>query len=208
MGGNEADGATSAKPRRRRSVGKAKGKPAAVGLLGWVRTAQFGRVLLAVMLVLTAGYVWQMWRSVSLSGERLGPIALGMSADQVRAVMVPAQANQAADAGLVFEQDGRRLVVQLDGPDQRVSAISCHEQIITAPPCPALLDVRIGDPRDEVLRKVGPGRLHLNGQRERRDYLQLGASIDLHDGQVVQITLRAGPGRDRRWQMLLWRLIP
>ena len=208
MGDNEALSSASSRRRRRRSIGKAKAKVAPTGLLGWIRTLYFGRVLLVVMSLLGAAYVWQTWRSVRQASESLGPIALGMSADQVRAALGPAGVASSGTGELLFDQDGRQFTVILDKSGRQVVAVSCREQVITAPACPALLGVRIRDERAEVVRALGLGRLHIAGQREQLAYPQLGASIHLLEGRVVQIGLRAGPVRGQLWQIVLRQLVP
>ena len=194
--------------RRRRSIGKAKAKPAPVGPLGWIRKPQFGRGLFAVMSLLAAVYVWQTWRAVTMASESLGPIALGMRADQVGAAFGPADPTSGGTGELLFNQDGRQFTVILDKPSRQVVAVSCREQLITAPACPTLLGVRVGDDRAKVLRALGLGRLHIAGQREQLAYPQLGAAIYLQEGRVVQIGLRAGPGHDQLWQIVLRQLVP
>lgn len=206
MSGSEPITAKASGRRRRRSTAKAK--PTPVGPLGWIRTPQFGHGLLVVMSLLAAVYVWQTWRAVTIASQSLGPIALGMREDQVRASLGPAGATSGRTGELLFDQDGRQFTVILDMPDRQVVAISCQEQVITAPACPALLGLRVGDERAKVLRTLGLGRMHIAGQREQLAYPQLGAAIDLQEGRVVQISLQAEPGRDRLWQVVLRQLVP
>ena len=207
MSGSGPVTAEAARRRRRRSIGKAKAKPAPVGLLGWIRTPQFGRGLFVMMSLLAATYVWQTWRAVTMASESLGPIALGMREDQVRAALGPAGPTSGGTDELLFDQDGRQFTVILDKPGRQVVAVSCREQVITVPACPTLLGVRIGDERAEVQRALGLGRLHIAGQREQLAYPHLGAAIYLQEGRVVQIGLRAGPGRDQLWQIVLRQLV-
>lgn len=200
------DNETASTRRRRRSVGKAK--PAPVGPLGWARTPWFGGGLLIAMSLLAAAYTWQTWVSLKQASEALGPVALGMSESEVRAALSPAGATAGAAGELLFNQDGRQFAVQLSGPDQRVVGVSCHEQVVTSPACPAIIGIRIGDSSAEVKGAIGAGRLLRDGRGERLDYAQIGAVFYLQEGRVVRVAVRAGPTGERMAEMLLWRLIP
>lgn len=194
--------------RRRRSRSAAKAKPQATGLLGFVRSNLFGRGLLVIIVLVTAAYVWQVWSSVELASKQLGPVALGMSEDQVRAALAPSETAGGTVQDLLFDQQGRQFAVHLDGPDRRVTGISCHEQDVTSPACPALLGVRIGDPQAAVLGKLGAGQLHQTGQHQNWAYPQIGASLAMQGGQVATITLGAARDPGPHWRVWLWHLVP
>lgn len=207
-GMSDGEPVTAETSRRKRRSSTSKAKAAPIGPLGWIRTPRFGRGLLVVMSLLAAAYVWQTWRAVTSASERLGPVALGMRMDQVRAALGPANESSGGAGAFMFDQDGRQFTVKLGAGKEQVAAVSCRELLITSPACPALLGLRIGDERAKVQRALGLGQRHIAGPREQLAYPQIGAAITLQEARVVQISVQAGPGRDQVWQVVLRQLVP
>ena len=104
-------------PRRRRSKPKPKAQPS--GLIGVLRTRLFGRGLAAVMAFITAVYVWQVWRMIEPSGQRLGSLELGMDLREVRTAMGGESGIETGSASLAFDRDGRVFTVHLGGPERQ-----------------------------------------------------------------------------------------
>lgn len=192
--------------RRRRSRAKAKVPP--MGLVGFVRTALFGRGLAAIMVLIAAVYSWQAWLGIEQAGQRLGPVVLGMDASQVRAALGQPTRTSSTATDLTIEQDGRSFSVRFDGPELRAAELTCWESGVTALACPTLLGIKIGDEQATVLRELGAGQQGQEGNRESLAYPQTGAYFALERGRVVQVSVKSHVAQPKPWRMLLSRLIP
>ena len=193
-------------PRRRRSKPKPKAQPS--GLIGVLRTRLFGRGLAAVMTFITAVYVWQVWRMIEPSGQRLGSLELGMDLREVRKAMGGESGIETGSASLAFDRDGRVFTVHLGGPERRVTVLTCRETVTTAPACPALLGIRIGYERAEVLRNLGASERRRDGGRDILDYPQVGAAFGIENGRVAEVIVKPHSDHSAPWRMLLSRLVP
>lgn len=192
--------------RRRRS--RAKAKAPSVGLVGFVKTTRFGRGLAAIMVLIAAVYSWQAWLAIEQAGQRLGPVALGMSESEVRAALGQPSRTSSTATDLTVEQNGRSFLVRFDGPERRAAELTCRENLITAPACPALLGIRIGEDRAAMLRQLGAGQQSQKGNQEWLAYPQVGAVFVLDSGQVVQVSVSTHSDQPKPWRILLSRLIP
>lgn len=160
------------------------------------------------MALLALAYIAIGYRDVSASGTRLGPLALGMSAEEAGLAMANEPTVHAGSTRQVFQHDGRTITLAFDGRN-RLAGIICTEQGAAPLACPALLGVHVGDPADRVIALLGPAEQEGAGAATVLEYPSMGIRVQLADSQVISVELReADNERPSIWPVILWRLFP
>lgn len=192
--------------RRRRRRNSKRDEPES-DWLGMLRSPRFGQAVFAVMALLAIALLWRQYGQVSASAGRLGPLTLGMDRLELQTKLgqgseVPGQPGQVR-----YSAEGRTFQVTIDPASGRVTTITCTETDLTALPCPGQLGIRVGDGRDRVIRKLGPGDQAGSGGAELR-YPALSTGLRLVDDRVVEIKVAKVGEEASIWPIVLWRLLP
>lgn len=192
-------------PRRRRSS-RSKAAPSSGGLIGLIRRPGFGRALFAAILLLAAFYLFLVWREVAAASGRLGPVAAGMTGDEVlRQLGTPD--GGAGGKTWRFSKAGRNLTIGIDDTG-RVAQVSCREAGPDSLACPAILGVRVGASEQALRQALGQGTLESAGDRAIRSYPGIGARVEIDQGQVSGLTVAAPHAGSSIRDIALWRLLP
>ena len=199
-------GPAASAPRRRRRSSRSKAAPSSGGLIGLIRRPGFGRALFAAILLLAAFYLFLVWREVAAASGRLGPVAAGMTGDEVlRQLGTPD--GGAGGKTWRFSKAGRNLTIGIDDTG-RVAQVSCREAGPDSLACPAILGVRVGASEQALRQALGQGTLESAGDRAIRSYPGIGARVEIDQGQVSGLTVAAPHAGSSIRDIALWRLLP
>lgn len=193
--------------RRRRKRRSSKHDAPDSNWLGLLRSPRFAQAVFAAMTVFALALVWRQYSQVEVSAGRLGPLTLGMDRQELQGRLgqgtnVPGEPGQ-----VLYSGEGRTFQVTIDPATAKVTTITCTETDLTALPCPGQLGIRVGDGRDRLIRKLGPGVPAGAGGSELR-YPALSTAFRLVDGRVAEIKVAKGTDQASLWPIVFWRLLP
>lgn len=193
-------------PRRRRKRRTPKPDPAATSWLSVVRTPLFGRAVFLAMTLLALALTWRQYHQVDASVGRLGPLQLGMSAQEAQRLLGQGKTIPGQPGQLRFSDEGRTFGIVTDPASARIIAIACTETDLTARPCPAQLGIRVGDGRDRVVSLLGIGDASA-GRTEDMWYPAIATSFRLNEDKVAEIRVAAAGSGGSIWPIVFWRLL-
>lgn len=173
-----------------------------------MRSARFERLLFVAMVLLALAHIARGYHAVTTAAARFGPLALGMTSEEVGIAAAGERGIGSDPRHRVFARDGRIIAVRLN-QNKELAGIRCEEQGTAALACPAFLGVHIGDRLDRVTALLGPAERDVTGIGGEMVYPALGLRLQLADEKVVSIDLRtAANGQQSIWPIVLWRLFP
>ncbi|MFN3515968.1 MAG: hypothetical protein ACK4YM_02275 [Novosphingobium sp.] len=203
----ETEPAGNAVRRRRRRKSK-NIEPQQPGVLGFLRSERFGRMLFAAMALLALAYAAKGYQDVAHAGSQFGPLKIGMSAEQIRWALAGETQSSPGAAMQVFQRDGRTITLTLD-QQGKLAGIACSEHGIAPLACPAILGVHVGDHPNRAKTLLGPGELQSTDGKPVLAYPAIGLRLHLEAHKVTALDLRpVGSEPASIWPIVLWRLFP
>lgn len=188
--------------RRRKSRSQKR-----TGVRFWLRGQHAANLLFAGMVGTSLAYAALVAQSAWSASTRYGPIAVGMSAQQVSEALGQPTSRQGATRW-VHDNNGEVMTINFD-PQGTVLDVTCVELHGTLERCPTTLGLDIGTyERDLKLKIGGPAREQSRGHEKSLFYPELGLSFQLQHGQVTWIRFEQATGTARLARLIGWMLIP